>query len=180
MDTEYPEIREIPRIFIFELRDREFTPSVHDVSIQRQASFKQSIQRWGTFTKEHEVELADYIDKNVDSRSSQDDQDSDTGSDGVHAQNHRLERATVHNRDYRLAQIHAADGGYLAKKRHKAGSYLIQMFADGVRQNIEEGQDKNLGQIMEGVRDAMYDEGHLAPRNAFNDDTRTLRIKMNR
>ena len=75
--------------------------------------------------------------------------------------------------------MHAANSGFVAKSRPGIGSYLIYLFVKRVMQNIEENQGKALCQIMDEIQNALHDNGKQLPTPLYNNNTRTLRLKVN-
>ncbi len=83
------------------------------------------------------------------------------------------------NEDYNLVVIHAANSGYVAKMASDKGSYLIQLFVDVMRQNIEKKKRMKLDAVFEYIQNTLHDEGKQQIVHVFNNDTRNLQLKVN-
>ena len=86
---------------------------------------------------------------------------------------------TTKNEDYNLAVVHAANSGYIAKSRSDQGSYLIQRFTIGVERNIERKLGWGLAELFEKIQNDLHDRGKQQTVNVFNNNMRTLQLKVN-
>ena len=85
------------------------------------------------------------------------------------------------NPDYNLIAVHASNPGFVAKmnKSEDVGSYLTYFFAKQLRRNVESGDGKGLGDLMDEIETLLHDNGKQLIRTEFFTQTRKLRIEKN-
>ena len=168
ISTNHPEIREIPRIFIFDAcggsGNREFT---EDLSINNY-----SISSIESVPSSPEIKLAEIPE---------------IGTDGIQKtiSVESMERGRgwttkTKSEDYNLVLVHAANIGYIATiQSAENGSYLISLLTQTLRDNVQRKQPKGLAEILEDIQNTLHDNGIQQTVNQFNNNTRTLLFKIN-
>ena len=169
ISDKYPQIREIPRIFLFDAcdgtRDRIMTPK----------AIQMDTKKCGDSAKNAEDEM-----------------DGHTGSAGTVVNELQLDMAGIQgtkctewsskhkNPDYNLVVVHGANEGFVSKmKESTVGSYLTYFFTKSVRMNIEQNQRKGLGEMLKDIQNLLHDKGKQLIRKEFFNETENLRIEIN-
>ena len=167
----YPQIRVIPRIFLFDAcdgtRDRQSTCQMERVD-------SQSVD---------DIDVAEALKGDDES----DHSDGDTfGSpttsvsmiDDVRVTSQWT--TTTKNPDYNLVVVHGSNDGFVSKMQDtEVGSYLTYFFAKAVRTRIEMNERKGLSELLTDVQNVLHDAGKQLIRKEFFNDTEYLRIEIN-
>ena len=155
ISEKYPELREIPRIFLFDAcdgtRDRRDSES---------------------FENEEKVDSA----KNTEE--TKDDEETST-VEALQVESRDTEWSSKYkNPDYNLVTVNGSNDDYVSKIQHSTvGSYLTYFFTKAVRLNIEMKQRKGLGAILKDIQNLLHDEGKQLIKKTFFNETETLRIE---
>ena len=161
----FPEIREFPRVFIFDACD-----GTGDRSPRKSMS---RIPRPEESVHSHSG--------NDDYLSEGDATETEKGmnSDGVQGGDEWT--TNTKNPDYNLIIVHASNAGFVAKMNgaEDVGSYLSYFFAKQVKRNVQSGNTQGLGEIMQDIEAALHDSGKQLIRTEFFTGTRKLRIEKN-
>ena len=153
----YPQIRDIPRIFLFDAcdgdRDRRSTAGLEPV-------YSQSL------------DSVDAMETTKDGG----------GAAGTSSPSPRISwTSKTKNPDYNLVAVHGSTDGYVSKmKETEVGSYLTYLFVKTVKMNIERQQGKGLAEILTDVQNALHDSGKQMIKYVCFNNTGTLRIEINR
>ena len=152
----YPQIRDIPRIFLFDAcageRDRRAT-----------------------------LEMVQVDSQSLDSIEAMESTKDGGGAAGTSSRSPRISwTSKTKNPDYNLVAIHGSTDGYVSKMQEtEVGSYLTYFFVKAVKMNIERQQKKGLTEILTDVQNALHDAGkQMIKFNCFN-YTGNLRIEKN-
>ena len=154
----FPEIRDIPRIFVFDAcaGPRECIPK-------------------GTGLQ-HVVA--------VSSEDMSDELKSSDIATSIDSDDIKVEEACTNftkNLDYKLAVIHAANIGFQARMRSdEVGSLLLYLFTTKLSKNIANHEKKVLSDIMDEIQKELHDAGKQQIECTFNNGTRNLRVEMKR
>ena len=160
----YPELREIPRIFVFDAcggtRDRRESSEIQNVDSQSPEDGEERETRKNTEeTKEDEDDMAVVEALQLESRDTE-------------------WSAKYKNPDYNLVAVHGANEDFVSKMQETSvGSYLTYFLTKAVRLNIEHKQRKGLAAILKDVQNLLHDEGKQLIRMEFFNETQNLRIE---
>ena len=156
LSEKYPQIREIPRIYLFDAcdgtRSRVATPSANGqiVETEKPAAAGSSVENV-------DLSVVDAL------------QMMDTEWSSKHK-----------NPDYNMIIVHGANEGFVSKIQNtEVGSYLTYFFTKAVRLNIEMGQRKGMGEILADVQNTLHDAGKQLIRMEFFNNTQNLGIEVN-
>ena len=160
----YPELREIPRIFLFDACDG---------TRQRKASLKMQ-----------QVDSQSVEDEKPESPKNTEEVKEDEHTHTVEAlqiESRDTEWSSKHkNPDYNLVAVHGSNEDFVSKMQQSSvGSYLTYFFAKAVRLNIEGKQRKGLAAILKDIQNLLHDEGKQLIRMEFFNETQNLRIEKN-
>ena len=150
LSLKYPEIREIPRIFIFDCcngSDRRHTSIA--MNMEQPKLIEMTSIRKAT-------ELED-----------------------VQSRHQRAWTTNSKNPDYNLVVVHAANEGFVAKMSSDVGSYAVYALSKVIRTNVGRIPAKGLAELLEEVQNALHDQGKQQTMNVFNNHTRTLVFEKN-
>ena len=154
LSLKYPQLRDIPRIFVFDCCDgwdeRRASINVNqDIAKDIELiAIDQSQRRKGT-------DLSDVQNMSVNAWTS-----------------------ATKNPDYNMVTVYAANSGFVAKMNYN-GSYLVHSLTDAIMENVERKQGKTLSELLEDVQNRLHDAGSQLPVNIMNNNTRTLMFKKN-
>ena len=160
----YPELREIPRIFLFDAcdgtRDRRAIPEIQIVDSQSFGDGEERETRKNAEeTKEDEDDMPVVKALELESRDTE-------------------WSAKYKNPDYNLVAVHGANEDFVSKMQETSvGSYLTYFLTKAVRLNIEHKQRKGLAAILKDVQNLLHDEGKQLIRMEFFNETQNLRIE---
>ena len=149
----YPQIRVIPRIFIFDAcdgtRDRKKT-----LLMEEKDSHSEDSPCVVDADKAGSVDLVDELEIDTEWNSKN------------------------KNPDYNLIVVHGANDGFVSKMQdNEMGSYLTYSFIKAVKQRIERNGSKGLGEILMDIQNVLHDKGkQMIKFNCFN-YTANLRIE---
>ena len=154
LSLKYPQLRDIPRIFVFDCCDgwderRDSIKGNHEIAKDIELIMTDQSQR----TKG--TDLSDVQNMSVNAWTS-----------------------TTKNPDYNMVTVYAANSGFVAKMNYN-GSYLVYSLTDAIMENVERKQEKTLGELLEDVQNRLHDAGSQLPVNILNNHTRTLIFKKN-
>eukprot|EP01083_Nonionella_stella_P039233 106707_1 len=149
--TNHPICREIPRIFLFDCCAGDQQRSIYPASFN-----------------DDDDESASDAGKNFD-----------VSNIRIEQYDNEIWKSDQRNPDYRLATIHAANDGFQSKMNSVDGSYLIYEFVKRMTKNIEDGENKFLGEIIEEIQYDLHDKGKQQITFSFNNHTRYLMFKKN-
>eukprot|EP01083_Nonionella_stella_P094836 266189_1 len=148
----YPELRPLPRIFVFDCCDGN----------QSRSCFPST-----------------YNDDSDDERTSAKDQEQGKNvnpDDVLFRRAGSVWKSDESNPDYKLVTIHAANMGFEAKLNSINGSYLINHLVRKMLENIEKKQKLFFGEIMENIQQELHSAGKQQPVITFNNHTRYLQF----
>ena len=174
VSNKFPEIREFPRIFIFDACDG---------SGDRTKSVSSSATVASKETVHSDSEMDDYKseDEMVEDENTRQQTETEKGMKLEDVQKDDEWTTHTKNPDYNLAVVHASNSGFVAKM-HSAehiGSYLSYFFAKQVKRNVQSGNTQGLGEIMKDIERALHDKGKQLIRTEFFTGMRKLRIEKN-
>eukprot|EP01083_Nonionella_stella_P295109 1002996_1 len=150
--TNYPLLRELPRIFVFDCcsgnQERSCYPAEYDPNEDEEMP---ALKDKGKNFTVDDIKVEQY-EKEVWKNDQK-------------------------NPDYLVSIIHAANEGFQAKMNCIDGSYLIYEFVKRIMDNVENDKNLFLGEIVEGIQQYLHDEGTQQITPLFNNNTRYLRFK---
>ena len=165
----FPEIREFPRVFIFDACD-----GTRDRSPRKSMSRSRKMTgRTGDSVHGHN-ENDDYLPEDEGA-------ETEKGMNSDNVQGDDEWTTNTKTPDYNLIVIHASNAGFVAKMNgaEHVGSYLSYFSAKQVKRNVQSGNTQGLGEIMKDTEKALHDSGKQLIRTEFFTGTRKLRIEKN-
>ena len=152
ISEKHPQIREIPRIFLFDACDG---------TRDRKATLK--IQQIGSDSDNGPVAVEALK----------------PGSGVMEALEVETEwTSKTKNPDYNMVVVHGANDGFVSKmQENEVGSYLTYFFAKAVRMRIERKERKGLSELLTDVQNVLHDAGKQLIRKEFFNNTEYLRIE---
>ena len=152
ISDKYPQIRVIPRIFLFDACD-------------------------GTRTRKEAVEQEE---EDSDTKDDVELEEADKGPhDGVVEVQMETEwTSKTKNPDYNLVVVHGSNDGFVSKmQKSEVGSYLTYCFTKMIKERIEKNQRKVLSEILVEIQDALHDTGKQMIKFICFNQTGSLRIE---
>ena len=152
ISDKYPQIREIPRIFLFDAcdgtRDRKATDDLDST----------------------DNESADNMD---------DGEANKAGDDVVESLQMETEwTSRTKNPDYNLIVVHGSNDGFVSKMQAtEVGSYLTYCFTKMVKDNIVKRERRGLGAILTEIQNVLHDKGKQMIKFICFNNTGSLRIE---
>eukprot|EP01083_Nonionella_stella_P071698 192737_1 len=178
----YPNLREIPRIFIFDVCDgseeRSYLPSTYDEDAEDDEGILAD-----TITEQGKnLEVTDHLEKrqSTEVAAGVTDQGKNVKPEDVvndEKQKKDIWSADQHNPDFKLVTIHAANLGFKAKMDCTFGSYLTKTFVDKMHGNFNQKTKLFFGEIMDNLQNELHKAGKQQTVNTFNNHTRYLRFQ---
>eukprot|EP01083_Nonionella_stella_P080975 222778_1 len=155
ISVKYPKARDIPRLFLFD--------SCEGSAERRRASH-----------------INDIVEEEEDCKLEILEQDEQGKGPSLSAIQDGNEWTTsTKNPDYKLVEIHAANAGFQAKAHAEKGSYLIYLFTQKMKSNIEENENKTLLALLDEIQNELHDAGKSQTKNVFNNTTAKLKFRRN-
>ena len=163
----YPAVRDVPRIFIFDScdgnadYDTDWRVLGDDEQESSSEEEKESIIPTIHAQTSTRNEDQPVLGKNVRSLST-------NGNSWYQGE---------HNPDHKLVMIHAANPGFQAKLSVEEGSYLIKQFVDRTIQNLENNDNKLLGEIIDEIEKDLHNQKRkqlIAPH--YQNGTRMINL----
>ena len=154
ISEKYPQIRKIPRIFLFDAcdgtRDRKATAAIHAGELGSGSKYNSGSE--DAAKGPTDVTEALVVDPEWTSRSK--------------------------NPDYNLIVVHGSNDGFVSKMNEsEVGSYLTYSFAKAVKYRIEKKQRKGLSELLTDIQNQLHDMGkQLIKFNCYN-NTANMRIE---
>eukprot|EP01084_Bolivina_argentea_P022351 41530_1 len=159
--TNYPCVRLLPRIFIFDCCDG-------------------NQERSHYLTADCSDDESDDVETSAVKGAG--DKSKNFGVDDIKIEQYEQEiwKRDQKNPDWRLSLIHAANEGFQAKMNSVDGSYLIYQFVKRMIANIENKTDElYFGEIIDKIQQYLHDEGKQQIKSVFNNHTRYLKFRYN-
>eukprot|EP01084_Bolivina_argentea_P282889 484352_1 len=170
----FPSLRELPRIFIYDCCDgeKEYNQDVvehsdtEDDGVDNGKNITVNDITFDSKRKENKYDIGKNICLN----------------DVIF--NHSVEEwaRDERNPDYRLITIHAANLGYQSKLNCVDGSYLIREFVLSMMKNAQLAKDEErqyFGEIMDGIQETLHGMGKQQTVNTYNNHTRYVKFGIN-
>eukprot|EP01084_Bolivina_argentea_P303166 523351_1 len=153
--TNYPELREIPRIFLFD--SCEGTQTQSSSPSNRVKIMKKSKSRYNVNEKAKSFGV------------------SDIKSDRAGG----VWKADEKSLDYKLSLIHGANDGFQAKLNIQSGSYLIREFVDKLVKAKLENKNVFFGEVIDEIQNELLEQSKQHVVATFNNHSRCLKFKTN-
>ena len=154
LSLKYPQLRDIPRIFVFDCCD-------------------------GWDERRASIPVAQEIAKDIELVMTDEGQSrKGTNLDDVQNMSTNAWTSTTKNPDYNMVTVYAANSGFVAKMNYN-GSYLVYSLTDAIMENVERKQEKTLAEMLEDVQNRLHDAGRQLPVSILNNHTRSLVFQMN-
>ena len=156
ISMQFPEIRDVPRIFVFDAcaGPRHCTTKEPEVQHVVAVSSEDASDKLSVFGK-------------------------DTDEDDI--KDAEAWTSITKNPDYKIVVINSANNGFQAHMRSdKVGSLLLYLFTKKLRRNVENHEQKGLAEIMDEIQKELHDGKKQQIECIFNNGTRNLVLDLKR
>eukprot|EP01083_Nonionella_stella_P272977 925982_1 len=156
VSTNYPQLRDIPRLIVFDCCDGDQTKSAYPA--------------------EYDPNGSDEDEKEMDGQG----KNFEMTDIKVNQYDEEVWKSDQKNPDYMLALIHAANEGFQAKMNSIDGSYLIYELVKRMIDNVQDNRNLFLGEIFDSIQHDLHYQGKQQITAVFNNKTRYLRFKRHK
>eukprot|EP01084_Bolivina_argentea_P251185 421189_1 len=161
--TNYPSVRVIPRIYMFDCCSGDQQRSTHvagfahnDESDNEEKSKQITVKDKGKHFITDDIEINQYNDE--------------------------IWKKDQQNPDFKVSLIHAANEGFQSKMNSIDGSYLVYQFVKRMIDNFKKDKEKELyfGEIIDDIQQYLHGEGKQQIKATYNNFSRYLKFRSNR
>eukprot|EP01084_Bolivina_argentea_P112186 200088_1 len=166
LSNKYPQIRAIPRIFIFDSCDGS-SARVSSLNIKECRAFEQKTDEYSSSG----VQQMPAVDRKQASAAK--------GYELKHV-SHRANWTTSQpNPDWKLCEIHGANPGFQSKFNTQTGSYLLYEFSKKIKENMNMNNNKTLGEIFEIIQNELHNRGKQQIKKVFYNGIERVQLMRN-